>query len=315
MVLESLIDDETIIRKPTSMLIESFVVSSIALWTAFYTFPGSASILSIAFITMALIPLVYSVMIKEETIESIVPGHPLAFIGRHFEIIKIFSFFFIGLSLSYAIWFVVLPETTESISINGITIQIPDRKSVFAEQQNTLKSIENLRSAITGKITQTNCVNNKACIFDLIFFNNAEVMFFALILSLVYGAGALMLLGWNASIIGALIGKSILAENHLMFLGLLPHGIPEILAYFFATISGLMLSIVITKKSLRKNEIKIIFFDSITIFLIAMISLAIGALIESLLIVKNEELALAISMSYIIAFSLLIFFGINRSSE
>jgi len=96
---------------------------------------------------------------------------------------------------------------------------------------------------------------------SIIFFNNAFfVMVPVLVFSFIYGAGAVFLIGWNASVLGVLIGKDIVgyAATHggptalyiasCRMLGLFPHGLFESLGYFAGAISGGIIGVAISKK-------------------------------------------------------------------
>ena len=324
MVLEALIEEKQLLRTPSFMLLEAIIISSIALWTSHYIFPASSSVLSIAFVTIALVPLIHSVFIEEEKIEELKPGSPIGFIGRHFELIKIYGFFFLGLVISYTLWFSFLPLSNVDYCLSErLCVDVPGKDNVFKEQLNTIQGIENLKAnvtglavggnEITGQVTlPSGCSKNISCVFELIFFNNANVLLFAVILSFVYGAGALMLLGWNASVIGVVIGQNVLAQNHFSFIGLMPHGIPEIMAYFLAAISGELIGLAMIKKHTMKRMSKLLLIDSLVILIISLVILLIGAVIETLLIFKEEVIAIILSVLFIVLFAALVFKGLKE---
>ena len=71
--------------------------------------------------------------------------------------------------------------------------------------------------------------------------NNVYVMIFTLVFSLVFGAGAIFVLAWNASVISAAIG--IFAQNKISGIPIgvgryMIHGFPEIAAYFITALAG-----------------------------------------------------------------------------
>lgn len=295
MVLESIVSGITVRKHPLVMMFLAAVLSSIGIWTSYYIFPSSASILSIAFITIGIVPILYTIFILEEAEEASEGGSWPGFISRHFDIVKIYSWFFIGLILSYSLWYVVLPNEV--------------RTNVFAEQNNVIGQISELRTELTGNITGNAlgspfvCEKNLWCWFDVILQNNLRVLFLAVILSLVYGVGAMFLIAWNASVIGAYIGQDalivlgsyagfghfapVLAYCHGLInaFGLIPHGIFEVTGYFVGAIAGALISIVVTKGKYRKNEVSLLVKDTIGLVFLAVILLVIGALIEAALIV------------------------------
>ena len=76
--------------------------------------------------------------------------------------------------------------------------------------------------------------------------NNIYVMIFTLIFSLIFGAGAIFVLAWNASVISAAIGiftQYRLIEIPLGLLRYMIHGLPEITAYFITALAGGMFGV------------------------------------------------------------------------
>jgi len=129
------------------------------------------------------------------------------------------------------------------------------------------------------------------CDFMCLFQNNLIVLALVLVFSFVFGAGAIYIITWNATIVGVLIGTiarsgggnvivNYLIALPMSLLSLLPHGIFEIGAYFFGGLAGGMLSAALVRGKLpKKSVIK----DVFTIFLIAVVLVAIGALVESMI--------------------------------
>jgi uncharacterized membrane protein SpoIIM required for sporulation len=290
MVLESIIKGKEARRHPLVMMFLAGLLSTIGIWSSYWLFPSSASVLSIGFITIGIVPILYTIFLLEEAEEASKPGFWPSFIARHFDIIQIYAWFFIGLILSYSLWFVILPTQM--------------RTTVFSEQNEVLENISNLKENLTGNLTGTPivCENNVWCWFDVILQNNLRVLFVAVILSLVYGVGAMFLIAWNASVIGALIGQntlSFIAEYSsfgvlaylpayfralIEALGLVPHGVFEVLGYFVGAIAGAIISIVVTKGHYRKHELSRLTKDSIGLIFLAVILIVLGALIEAMLI-------------------------------
>ena len=290
MVLETIIRPKEIRKHPLVMVGLSIVFSSIGIMLAYYTFPQSASLLSLGFVTVMMMPTLHAIFVQEEREEEECPGRTTTFIERHFDLIKIYSFFFIGLIISYSLWYVVSP--------------IEMRNTVFSEQEGVLKNISELRSTITGKAytSAPQCTNDYWCIFWLIFKNNSMLLFLAIFFSFLLGVGAIFLIAWNASVIAVLIGKDAIttiaanpAGGPLVVLGaysgglfnaigLIPHGMPEILGYLVGAIAGGIISVAITRRKYMCKEFEVIVKDAAFLILIAVALLALGALVESALI-------------------------------
>lgn len=291
MVLESIISANSVRRHPLFMLFLAVLMSTAGIWVSWQFYPAYSSLLSIAFITIALTPIMHSFLEYEETIEAKKPGFFMSFIARHFNLLQAYAWFFLGLIISYAFWYAVLP--------------IDVRDNVFAEQERTFEQIGKLKEGLSGMASGTGytaCGNNAACWFETIFANNAKVMVLAIVFSFVFGAGAIFLIGWNASIIGTVIGKDIIALGasyahyglfngvlaffHGLFnaIGLVPHGIFEACGYFIAAIAGGIIGVLLTKRHLYKHEFGTITKDAAILVIIAFALVAIGALIEAQII-------------------------------
>ena len=115
------------------------------------------------------------------------------------------------------------------------------------------------------------------------------VLVWAILFSFAYGVGAIFLIVWNASVIGLVIGKELvstdLIQATMRAIGLLPHGIPEIVAYFIGAIAGGIISVGITgrhKKCAMENCLK----DAAVLVATAFIVLFVAAIIEAYLILS-----------------------------
>ena len=117
--------------------------------------------------------------------------------------------------------------------------------------------------------------------------------------SFFFGAGALFILIWNASVISAAIGNFFrvnIAEYaasvglikvggyfHVFSLSLMRyfiHGLPEILAYFIGGLAGGIISIAISRHDVGTREFKKVLLDSLDLIVIAVGLLVIAALLE-----------------------------------
>lgn len=279
MVLESLLKPRLARRHPVIMLIDAFILCAVAMAVSLQTFPQYASVLSVAMITVGIVPLLYSIFSKEEKEEAKHPGTAISFLERHFDIIMIYSWFFIGLIIAFTFLYWYLPDAQRALA--------------FKEQDSVWGQISTLRP----NISQANAAG-PACkspeMFTLavncIFANNANVLFWALLFSLVYGVGSIFLIAWNASVISVVIGKELLATDitraAMRAIGLLPHGIPEVAAYFIGAIAGGILSVGLTRKNLHKKEFETCVKDAIVLVVTAYIILFVAAIMEAYLILN-----------------------------
>jgi len=200
----------------------------------------------------------YLIKREEETEERYIKKHAkISFWERHEKYIMILLFFFAGLTLAYSISYMVLP------------------KGFFLSQVNKINEI----IGISGKVSEA--VDSKLLFLESIFYNNVKVLMFSFIFSFIFGAGAIFILAWNASILGVRIGQisTSLWEVPIKSLPFLPHGVFEIGGYIAAGLAGGLLSTAIIRKN-KVEVLKAIAIDSLKVFLLALFLVFIGAIIE-----------------------------------
>ncbi|MEM7819508.1 MAG: stage II sporulation protein M [Candidatus Aenigmatarchaeota archaeon] len=270
MVLESIMNPKNAEDKPWHVFIIAILYSFIAIYFSHVMFPTQSSILSVALITIIFVPFFQKLFEIEEKKEDLVAKKKIKdnLFTRHIKIINVFSAFFLGVI----------------VSMSFIFIFIPQLQDVFSLQSQVLRDI----SPITGaSIQQAN--------FFKFFYNNTQVMLLVFILSIMFGAGAVFIFTWNASIIAIYLGyiaqsftnKGMAATTAYLYglpigLGSIAlHGIPEISAYFFAGLAGGILSVGIIREKLRSKEFEKIFVDSLAYLAIAELLIILGAFLEA----------------------------------
>ncbi len=275
MVLESLINPIKAERKPWELFFIGLFYSSIAILLSFWIFREYASLVMVFLTTMACVPLIYSV-IKLEEKKDMVVNEENTLLKEHGKVISFLLFLFLGFTLSFSLWYTFLPS---GLAQNAFSVQT--------------QTIANINAGITGSFSQDFSVLTK------IFFNNFKVLIFCVLFAFIYGVGAIFILTWNASVIGAAIGNfvrtgisteaSLLglagAANyfHIFSLGLLRyavHGLPEIAAYFIAGLAGSIISIAVIRHDLGTKKYERIILDSSDLLIIAVVILFLAALLE-----------------------------------
>lgn len=278
MVLESLIDSFKAVKKPSHLIIYGLLVSIIAIFLAYWVFPEFASIIYVFFIVMAVLPLMINI-IKSEEKKDVSDFHEVALLKEHAKALKAFMALFLGITLAVTIVYVLLPSNT----IN----------TIFSSQTNTINSINSrVVGEITGKVAGFGA-------FTKIFLNNVKVLIFCILFSFLYGAGAIFILTWNASVIGVAMGNYIRSNiasiavkeglgqtaNYFTVVGIglfkyTIHGIPEILAYFVAALAGGIISIGVIRHDFKGRKFEQIILDSADLLLLSLAILLIAAILE-----------------------------------
>ncbi len=289
MVLEDLIHAKFAEQRPLLVLPLAFIYTSVALFVALWIFPSSAAIVAVFLMTIAAMPLFFDIVVFEKQKEEGSRSYfkDLFRFGRanKEKLLPFFVYLFLGMSLAIATWFTVLPSSM----LNDL----------FHVQLNTIKEI-NLSLTSGGAVFSS--------FFSAILANNLKVLAFSILFSFIYGAGAMFILAWNASVIGVAIGDAIRSSlaaaskitggaigfvnySSAVSVGLfryLFHGIPEILAYFIGALAGGMLSIAVAHQEFNtdkfretsKNVALLLGFSAILLVIAALIEVSISPLVR-----------------------------------
>ncbi len=278
MVLESIIGPKSAERRPIEMLFFGFVYASIALFLSLWIFEKQASIVMVFLTVLACLYLIQTTLKLEEK-KDIKIKEELPLLKEHSRALAFFMFLFFGFVIAYSFWYIVLPQETIS--------------KVFSVQIDTIQSVNNLTNALHGNIV------NSQSLFNLIFINNIKVLMFSVIFAFFYGAGAIFILAWNASVVGVAIGeftrgaiaavattvgfKSIavyFTSYSLGFLRYMVHGSLEILAYFTAALGAGIISIAVARHHFSEEGFKRTVLDSVDLIIISIVILLSAAVVE-----------------------------------
>lgn len=275
MVLESLMFPLSAEKKPWEMLFIGFLYSTVAIFLSLWIFEKQASFIMVFLTVMACVPIMHNTMVVEEDKETKIKDES-KLMREHTKAIAFYLFLFFGIALSTVLWYVVLPTDT-------ITY-------LFQKQVQTITDINN---QVSGNLVAS------ISIFLKILFNNMKVMVFCLIFSFIYGAGAIFILTWNATVIGTAMGSFI--RSHLstyalaagipkiasyfqaVSLGLMRysiHGIPEVLGYLYAGLVGGIVSVALMRKNINSRNIMNVLVDTSDLLLLSLAFLLLGAILE-----------------------------------
>ena len=275
MVIESLLFPLKAEKKPWEMFFIGFLYSTVAVFLALWIFESQASFIMVFFIVMACIPIVYNTMMLEES-KDLKIDNERVLLKEHNKALSFLMFLFLGITLSSVLWYVVLPSGAVG--------------SLFDKQTQTITDIN---QKISGNVVQ------QFGLFSKILFNNIKVLAFSILFAFVYGAGAIFILTWNATVIGTAIGNFIRssigayastvgiakagAYFQVVSLGLLRyavHGIPEIVAYFYGGLAGGIISVAVVRHHYSSKKFANIIMDSSELLVIAIAFLLVAALLE-----------------------------------
>lgn len=258
MVIERLVSVKEAVREPAWMLLIGGMISLICLFVSFLIFDTSVGLFTTFLITFAMTPFMLNLVRHEEAVEEDVKEiQKLNILQRHSSILKVYSAFFAGMILSLSVIYLMLPENLV--------------QKIFQDQLNEIKIIRGSFLFFDN--------------FQKILINNIGVLLLSFIFSFIFGAGAVFILAWNASVLSAAIGmaaKSIggLKAFPLAVMMYFPHGSLEILAYFIGGIAGGLISAAITRR--KSPRFFFIVKDSFQLMGVSILLLVLAGLIEGI---------------------------------
>lgn len=269
-MLESMINPARLEKGPLKMLFIGLLYASLSILLVEWFFSGDAvlynysGIIVVTFCVMFSIPFMFYIIKIEEEEDEEVSG----FFGvwkAHSDAIYAFMWLFFGFIIAFSFWYIILQDQ------NLFNAQIETYCMI-----NAPGTIEDcVQKYNFGSASPTGAATKEARFLSIIS-NNIYVMIFTLIFSLIFGAGAIFILAWNASVIATAIGVFTQYNVNEIPIGLaryMIHGFPEIAAYFVTALAGGIFGVDIMRngfanlKSLRVVE-NVFILLSIAILLI-----------------------------------------------
>lgn len=244
------------------MFVIGGLVSVICLFVSYFVFQTSTGLFTSLLVTLSVTPLMLRAVRyeekKEEEEATLAAGQNI--LARHRDILKIYTAFFGGAILTLSIVYILLPSNIV--------------ETIFSDQ---LKEINLVRGDVAFSDT-----------LERILVNNLGVLILSFVFSFLFGAGAIFILSWNASILAAAIGMAAkqiggVKGLPLAVLAYFPHGSLEILAYFIGGVAGGLISAAITRK--KSPRFNFILKDTFQLMILSVLVLSLAAIVESLEIV------------------------------
>jgi len=277
-MLEMLYNPKYSEKGPFKMFFIGLVYASLSLILVHYFFSGDiiqskySGWLVVLFCVTFSMPFMYFLIKQEAEEDEDITGF-WGVMKAHSDALYAFMWLFLGFIIAFSFWFIVLQD------FNLLNAQIGTYCTI-----NSPGNVENCiqNYDFTGKVIGTGGMANSAR-FLAILQNNVYVMIFTLVFSLLFGAGAIIILVWNASVIGAAIAifsKYNLAEIPIGVLRYMTHGFPEIAAYFVTALAGGIFGAGVIKNGIRSRKIIRILENSVIMLFIALVILVVAAIVE-----------------------------------
>jgi len=252
MVFEQFLDSEKIKNNTLYIFILAIFYTFTGFAVAKIFFPNAISIAMLFAITLFLIPSINALLKLEEKIES--KEGLKHFLSNHKKIIKIYVVLLFGIFIG----FFVIHQFSET--------------NFFNYQMNFLET--------RGDLTSDDFNPTTTDLFNLIS-HNLTVVILSFALSIFYGAGALFLIVFNASIFATFIFyMSRMLNNTTIVPIFFIHLIPEITGFLIAAIAGGVVSKAIMHEKFRSIGFRNVMKDSIVLLLIAVLFIIIAAILE-----------------------------------
>ena len=276
-MLESVINPKRTERGPLKMLFVGMLYASLSMllvkWffsndPVLYDFGGMIVVL---FSVMFSLPFMYFLIKSEEEEDENVEG----FFGVwriHKDAVFAFMWLFLGFIIAFSFWNIFLNDENLFNAQIGTYCTINNPNNI----ENCISEYSRNQAGFTGAVT-------KEIRLLSIISNNIYVMIFTLIFSLIFGAGAMFVLAWNASVIAAAIGiftEYQISEIPLGITRYMIHGFPEIAAYFITALAGGIFGVGFLRHGIR-NKIFLRILGNVAILLfIALVIIIIAGIVE-----------------------------------
>ncbi len=266
MVLEQLFKVRWLERKAPFAFLIGAMFTIIGIISAKLIFGKDPSMMAVAFIAILLVPTLNKLLAYEENVEIREKKfHFRQLFKDHKDVFEIYIFLFLGIFLTFALLaFILRPDSVQQM---------------FPRQL----SVAGLAGQATGVFGNP--------YFWSILGNNLLILFVCLVLSFIYGAGAILFIVWNASVWGVIFGYvakmsavTVGANPFLHFwttlVPTLPHLFGEGFAYLIAAIVGGVVSKGVIREDFMSPKFKHIVTDALIFLAMGFALIVISAYIE-----------------------------------
>lgn len=277
-MLEMLVNPRKAERRPWEMFFVGAFYATLSVLLVNWVFASDAvlskylGVLVVTFTVMFSMPFVYYTLRYEE--KKIIPSRgTIALLKEHEHALMTFLWLFVGYVVAFSFWYIFL-STNQSF-----TAQI-ETYCVINKPSNVDQCVKEY--GVKAVTHGTGFTTNKDRLL-LIFTNNIYVLIFTLVFSLIFGAGVIFVLAWNASVIAAAVGifsKSSLFELPMGLARYAIHGIPEIASYFIVAMAGGIVSVAVIRHEYGTEKFWEVLQDSLNLVIVSVVVLFIAAILE-----------------------------------
>jgi len=275
-MLESMFNPRRLEKGPWKMLFIGILYASLSLLFVRWFFASDpvlyqyAGMIVVLFCVMFILPFMYFIIKQEEFEDEEVFGF-LSVWRIHKDAIYAFLWLFLGFIIAFSFWFLVLGDST----LFNAQLETYCRINSPTDIEGCVEKFD-LATLSTGSAI-------REARFLSIVENNIYVMIFTLLLSLIFGAGAMFVLAWNASVIAAAIG--IFTGNQIKDIPLgiaryMIHGFPEIAAYFITALAGGIFGVGVIRNGIKGKRFLHVVENVVILLFIALVIILIAAAIE-----------------------------------
>lgn len=278
-MLESIMNPRKSERGPWKMFFVGIVYASLSLLLVHWffgsdpTLSNASGMMVVLFCIMFSLPYMYFIIKREEQEDE--EGEGLFYVWKvHKDAIYSLMWLFLGFIIAFSFWHIILQDSNLLNFQIQTYCQINNPSNV--ESCISQYSFDGMNSVGTGAAT-------KEMRFLSILENNVYVMIFTLIFSLIFGAGAIFILVWNASVISAAVGiftKYKIIDLPLGLARYMIHGFPEIAAYFITALAGGIFGVGILRHGWRDRRTLRVIENAVILLFIAIIVLVLAGIIE-----------------------------------
>jgi uncharacterized membrane protein SpoIIM required for sporulation len=278
-MLESMVNPKRVEKGPWKMFFIGIIYASLSILLVKWFFSRDvvlsqyAGMIVVTFAVMFSLPFMYYIIKKEESEDEQAVGF-LSVWKIHKDAVFALMWLFMGFIVAFSFWHVALGDS------NLFNAQIETYCRINSPGD-VVGCVE--KYTFTKTATGTTNVVTKQIRFLSIIENNVYVMIFTLFLSLIFGAGAIFVLTWNASVISAAVSiftQYNLKEIPLGILRYMIHGFPEIAAYFITALAGGIFGVGIIRNGIHGKRFIHVLENTVILLFIALVILILAAIIE-----------------------------------